>query len=1485
MTRKKQQKSKKSNPGVFISSLLGAKSEESKNSESKQELRGDKVDIHRNSEAPQSRDACLTECSEVKTVISQYQEVVLLRTVVELALVNLALGDQQQGQKHSAQGPIHPGNVMAPPVKEGAAGSGLSKLMNPVQDLGRSLLGFLIGSPQPSECAPPPIPARGSSLMNNKDPQGSKRDSIVSTASITSPGRQRPLGHPAHPSINSTPVVIRRTKTDRGVNMSRSMESQDSHILPAFLNTDSVKDYPENMHVNRQSVHLTPTCSPPVSTCVSPEPRPPSSKSRRKRSKKNAQERKEHDTGNKKVSSPEQTSQPQTEPTIPDLVPQLQAKSTQSCNTQNTANANQKETVSKQKVDKKTKNQNSSTGANKTTSTSQEADRSSPVSRGNDNEDVSEPVCLGEKFNAIQEARLKEQHEPLIIDGTAVDTEPCASIHATKSEDIHKTDDSPCSSVSTEEVILRRNLSKHLHNNRETRVYEGIEDNAEYVTARNSIIITGSCNAEQSHDNVDQFYESESEVKEVAGQLVGNDEIHPVDNVTKIVDHQPQTQCKNREKSETNHEKLSNTEEEFGDAQTEKKLTAINEVVDYPHPEVTCLNPLVENVLGNPEPKSGPELTQDESFPASSQIPAFSATDSNERETHAETCNKTDSAINPVKPVNSAGSSPPIPPPPPPDGFLTEGLKLPKIVTKVNQSKVEETKDTPQKTGTLKKNKQLSREEALLEQLSGLDDTFACFLKTQLSIKINPRERDGVNDTTQIDTLRRKKERRKRTESECSETAKEGTGSAIESDTIQIDNLKRKKETRKRTESECSDNVKEETGCAVEIPGSTQPTITESLTESGHGNQDSLGEQVAPKDLDKTVELQPEVTSSALKPETQLIPERIPSPQGCPEKPTKKPKSQLNNEISEKYSASRKSGSNASEVKVRRTASNSTDSRKRTGSNASEVGRDRPASYIELSESEPIVTKEPMSNIIYEEQLESTDVACKDSVIDNVDTTDNVDVTNNNVEVTTKSNSIAANVNNVEAVTELSSQQISTKTNFLLGDPRADPSSHDVSGTGVHDMTVGSNRATGDTLSPAMGAIHSSEKEIARQNLSKSDSGYSGHISVDSVDETDLEDHSKKRPELTVDQALLRYDRTVGKTAPEPPLAIPPVINRRTRVLSEGTEYSDELSDSELDASDVEDDDGVTRRARDTRSYNSRRSSTDSSEDGFNQNVRDLKQEVKDLEEKFRKAMVANASLDNEKCQLMFQVDLLKDQVEEGEEQAALVVKELRAKTHDYEILKRDHAESVRAVQLLQQALTEQQSMLQERGLVLLGEGEDGDGEDCDEVEQEKRTRAIVSQETANILAGLGSGPLDVRIKRLAGTRDDLQDTVRRLKLDLEEERSRSSLARGAASMDEIERETKKLLDDYKFKISKSDQEIATLGANVARLESQVIRYKTASETSELSEENLKAERRKMQRELRDAVTRNEELETQNKHLEKRLDKLKTAKSNLLKEL
>jgi len=136
------------------------------------------------------------------------------------------------------------------------------------------------------------------------------------------------------------------------------------------------------------------------------------------------------------------------------------------------------------------------------------------------------------------------------------------------------------------------------------------------------------------------------------------------------------------------------------------------------------------------------------------------------------------------------------------------------------------------------------------------------------------------------------------------------------------------------------------------------------------------------------------------------------------------------------------------------------------------------------------------------------------------------------------------------------------------------------------------------------------------------------------------------------------------------------------------------------------------------------------------------------------------------------------------------------------------------------------------------------------EEDQDKRTRGIVSSDTAAILSGLGSGPLDVRIKKLAEERDDLQDTVRRLKMDLDEEKSRSQrLERSPFNPEEAEWETKKVLDDYKFKLQKSE-DINTLQTNVARLETQVIRFKTASETAERSEEELKTERRKLQREV-----------------------------------
>ncbi|NWI05228.1 LRRF2 protein, partial [Tichodroma muraria] len=66
------------------------------------------------------------------------------------------------------------------------------------------------------------------------------------------------------------------------------------------------------------------------------------------------------------------------------------------------------------------------------------------------------------------------------------------------------------------------------------------------------------------------------------------------------------------------------------------------------------------------------------------------------------------------------------------------------------------------------------------------------------------------------------------------------------------------------------------------------------------------------------------------------------------------------------------------------------------------------------------------------------------------------------------------------------------------------------------------------------------------------------------------------------------------------------------------------------------------------------------------------------------------------------------------------------------------------------------------------------------------------------------------------------------------------------------------------------------------RLEGQFARYKNAAENAEKVEDELKAEKRKLQRELRTALDKIEEMEMTNSHLMKRLEKMKANRTALL---
>ncbi|XP_063160159.1 leucine-rich repeat flightless-interacting protein 2 isoform X7 [Candoia aspera] len=287
----------------------------------------------------------------------------------------------------------------------------------------------------------------------------------------------------------------------------------------------------------------------------------------------------------------------------------------------------------------------------------------------------------------------------------------------------------------------------------------------------------------------------------------------------------------------------------------------------------------------------------------------------------------------------------------------------------------------------------------------------------------------------------------------------------------------------------------------------------------------------------------------------------------------------------------------------------------------------------------------------------------------------------------------------------------------------------------------------------------------------------------------------------------------------------------------------------------------------------------------------ELRESLAEVEEKYKKAMVSNAQLDNEKNNLIYQVDTLKDVIEEREEQLAEYYRENEEKTKDLERQKHMCGVLQHKVNELKESLCQRDELIEKHGLVIIPEvTPNGD------VNHEPVVGAItvVSQEAAQVLESAGEGPLDVRLRKLAGEKEELLSQIKKLKLQLEEARQKSSRSEGTNSdltglengsdlqLIEMQRDANRQISDFKFKLSKAEQDINTFEQNVLRLEGQVLRYKTAAENAEKVEDELKAEKRKLQRELRTALDRTEEMEMTNSHLVKRLEKMKANRTALL---
>ncbi|XP_066544203.1 leucine-rich repeat flightless-interacting protein 2 isoform X27 [Amia ocellicauda] len=368
----------------------------------------------------------------------------------------------------------------------------------------------------------------------------------------------------------------------------------------------------------------------------------------------------------------------------------------------------------------------------------------------------------------------------------------------------------------------------------------------------------------------------------------------------------------------------------------------------------------------------------------------------------------------------------------------------------------------------------------------------------------------------------------------------------------------------------------------------------------------------------------------------------------------------------------------------------------------------------------------------------------------------------------------------------------------------------------------------------------------------------------------------------------------------------------------------------------------------------SRRGSGDTSVSADTEaSIREIKDSLAEVEEKYRKAMVSNAQLDNEKSNLMYQVDTLKDSLMELEEQLSESRREYEEKAKDYE--RERHAHSVLQFQFNEMKETLRQSeellteirqlhlkqdgyvreisdlqetlewkdkkigalerqkeysdairnerdelrdevvvlkdVLKKHGIVLgpdlPANGDVGDGVN----DADSSTRS--AQDSIRTSHSTGDGLLEIRLRKLVDERESLVEQVKKLKAQIEDKpKTRTGDSDGTPEpvlqngtdlhVLDLQRDANRQISDLKFKLVKSEQEVTALEQNVTRLEGQVLRYKSASENAEKVEDDLKAEKRKLQRELRSALDKIDELEVSNSHLVKRLDKMKANRSALL---
>lgn len=349
----------------------------------------------------------------------------------------------------------------------------------------------------------------------------------------------------------------------------------------------------------------------------------------------------------------------------------------------------------------------------------------------------------------------------------------------------------------------------------------------------------------------------------------------------------------------------------------------------------------------------------------------------------------------------------------------------------------------------------------------------------------------------------------------------------------------------------------------------------------------------------------------------------------------------------------------------------------------------------------------------------------------------------------------------------------------------------------------------------------------------------------------------------------------------------------------------------------------------------SRGSSVDSDSES-----KDLKVAYSELEEKYRRAMVGNSQLDNEKQAVAHLVDVLKDKLEDAEEKCYELQREAQDKHKRLGDAKHQNKSLASDIERLKILLTCRDELIRQYNLRVVDSESDVDAAVAPPQKASSNSgsrpvtigiakgtaaeesadgapilAAVLSSDTADMLKLATPGTLDEKVRGFIMENAKLKAEIANVRKQMDEEResrrpsprpltAAATTAATAVSpvqtngigtvgtpppgsvtdeqLLEQQRESTRQMAEYKAKVQKAESDLASLESSVMRLEVQVKRFKEMADEAEKTEDELKADKRKLQKQLKEAQLQIEELENQKQHLQNRLDKIRQARKEVL---